>query len=299
MVLGILGPTASGKTGLSIDIANEINGEIVNCDSIAIYKYFDIGSAKPTKEEQSKAKFHLIDYIEPNIQYNVGDFQKVCHKTIDTLLQNKKTPIVCGGSGLYANAALEGIDNLPATSNEVREKTASIINTGKGVDFLVSIDKEYSKKIDLKNTRRLSRAIELYFMTGKIPSEIFASLKKEKRPPYLTIGLTMDKEILLNRINKRVDLMVKEGLFEEVEHLLTFVDKDATPMKSIGYKECIAFFEGLMTKEETIERIKISTRQFAKRQYTWFNKYSNVQWVDIKDINKIKHILEKNYEQNS
>lgn len=289
MILGILGPTASGKTSLSIDLSNEINSEIISCDSVAVYKGFDIGSAKPTKEERKKAIFHLVDFVDPQVNYNVGDFAKESHKIIDNLLKNNKIPIISGGSGLYAMAALEGIDELPETTPDIREKVNKLIleDFESCVNKLKEIDLPFAEKLDLKNPRRVSRALEIYYMTKKAPSIVYEECKTKKRPDYKAYCLTMDREELIERINKRVDIMVELGLFEEVKSLIEMGYANTIPMGSIGYREVFDYYNGIYSKDEAIEKIKISTRQFAKRQYTWFRKYLNVEWIHIKDIENL------------
>ena len=291
MIIALLGPTATGKTALSVDIANEFLGEIVSCDSVAVYKGFDIGSAKPTKEERGKALFHLVDFADPKTPYNVGEFQEDAHRVIDDIIKRGRLPILSGGSGLYAQAALEGIDKIPPIPPEIREKVNSLIEKDYqgAVEKFVEIDPLRAGECDLKNPRRVAKALEIYYTTGKAPSVVYKESKKDERPPYMCFCLTAERDLLIERINKRVDLMVKAGLFEEVHNLLNCgIPKDCQPMSSIGYKECVEFFEGKYTKEEAIEKIKIATRQFAKRQRTWFRGMKNVLWVDINDINIIK-----------
>ena len=291
MIIALLGPTATGKTALSVHIANEFLGEIVSCDSVAVYKGFDIGSAKPTKEEREKALFHLVDFADPKTPYNVGEFQEDAHRVIDDIIKRGRLPILSGGSGLYAQAALEGIDKIPPIPPEIREKVNSLIEKDYqgAVEKFVEIDPVRAGECDLKNPRRVAKALEIYYTTGKAPSVVYKENKKDERPPYMCFCLTAERDLLIERINKRVDLMVKAGLFEEVRNLLNCgIPKDCQPMSSIGYKECVEFFEGKYTKEEAIEKIKIATRQFAKRQRTWFRGMKNVLWVDINDTNIIK-----------
>jgi len=287
-IIAIAGPTASGKTALSIALAKEFDGEIVSADSVAVYKHLDIISAKPDKKEQEQAKFHMIDIVSPYDNYSVGDFQRDAQKAIDDILNRGKTPIICGGSGLYLNAALVGLDNgIPSSTKEVREDVDNLYKEH-GLEYLgeylKSIDPEYAEKIDLKNPRRLTRAIEIYKLTNKKPSLVFSEAKTSERPEYVTFGLTMPKDILHERINKRVDLMISSGGIEEVKGLLDIgVSRESTAMQSIGYRELVLYLDGIYTLDEAIERIKISTRQFAKRQYTWFNKYGNVIWLDTQN----------------
>lgn len=297
MIIAVLGPTASGKTGLSIELAQEFKGEIISADSVAVYKGFDIGSAKPTEEERQKAIFHLVDCTDYTQNYSVGDFQRDAHLICDDILKRGRLPIISGGSGLYAKAALEGLDNVPQTTPQIREKVNSLIENDfeKSVELLKKADPKICETADLKNPRRVGRLLEIYEMTGKAPSEVYNECRCAKRPDYTAFCLTMERDRLIERINRRVDLMVEMGLFEETENLLnTGVPKDCQPMGSIGYKECVAYFDGILSKDEAIERIKISTRQFAKRQYTWFRKYSNVIWTDIKDIKTINNYIKRN-----
>lgn len=299
MVIAVLGPTASGKTGLSAELAQEFGGEIVSADSVAVFRGFDIGSAKPDREEREKAVFHLVDIKDPNEKYTVGDFQRDSHAVIDDIIRRGKIPIVSGGSGLYAKTALEGLDNVPQTDSNTREKVASLLKEDyeKCVGILLNADPDAEKYIDLKNPRRLARYLEILFITGKAPTKVFRESIKETRPPFKSFCLTMEREKLIKRINERVDLMVEKGLFRETENLLNNGAKeDCQPMTSIGYKECVAYFQGKMTKDEAIERIKISTRQFAKRQYTWFRKYSSAEWTDTENTEKIKKYI-RGYEK--
>ncbi len=296
MIVALVGPTATGKTALSVEIANEFGGEIVSCDSVAVYKGFDIGSAKPTKEERERAVFHLVDFADPRDTYNVGEFQRDAHRVIDDILERGKLPIVSGGSGLYAQVALEGIDKVPPISAEIRKKVSALIeNDYEGaVRKFLEIDPKRASQCDLKNPRRVGKALEIYYATGKAPSVVYEESEKVKRPPYVCFCLTAKRDVLVDRINKRVDLMVEAGLFEEVENLLKAgVPKDCQPMTSIGYRECVAYFDGVYSKEEAIEKIKISTRQFAKRQRTWFRGRENVLWVDISEKNIIREKIKQ------
>ena len=289
MIIGIFGPTASGKTAFSIKLAEKINGEIVNCDSVAVYKYFNIGSAKPTEMERQEAKFHLVDFVEPTTLYSAGDYEKDAHKTIDQILETGKIPIVSGGSGLYGKVALEGMDNVPETTPQIREKIGLEIEQDfpGAVQRLLEIDREFALTLDLANPRRVSRALEIYELTGEKPSTVYQNAKAPKRPPWKAYCIDWDRDALIERINLRVDNMVKEGLFEEVEFLMKNFPLTCQPFSTIGYKECVSFFKGEFTKDETIEKIKISTRQFAKRQRTWFRKYSNVELITLGDLDKI------------
>jgi len=282
-VVGIAGPTASGKTALSIELANILGGEIVSADSMAVYKKMNISTAKPDSFEQKKAVFHLIDIEDPCNDYNVGKFEEDSHKAINTILSQNKYAIICGGSGLYMKAACEGLGNkIPECNKDLRESLENIYKR-KGLDFfcnyLENIDPEIIKTIDIKNPRRVKRMIEIYKSTGITPSNMLKKESKTSRPDYKIFAITMPREILIERINNRIDSMIKKGLIEEVESLKNKISN--TAKQAIGYKEILAYINNESTKEEAIERLKISTRQFAKRQYTWFKKNKDIIWLDI------------------
>ena len=239
-----------------------------------------------SKDEKNEYKLNINNYI---------GYENI-NKTIDKILEKGKLPIVSGGSGFYAKIAFEGIDSIPEITSEIREKVGEFIkNDFEGaLKKLLEIDKDFANSIDIKNPRKVSRGLEIFELTGKKPTQVFAESKKPERPPYKAYCLTVDREKLIERINLRVDNMVKIGLFEEVENLLKVgVSPNCSPMTSIGYKEIVAYFQGKMTKDEAIERIKISTRQFAKRQYTWFRKYSDVNWVNVENIDLIKQNIKE------
>ena len=282
-IVGITGPTASGKTALSIELANILGGEIVSADSMAVYKEMNISTAKPDLFEQKKAIFHLIDIEDPCNDYNVGKFEEDSHKAIDIILSQNKYAIICGGSGLYMKAACEGLGNkIPECNKNLRESLEKI-HQRKGLNFLCNylenIDPEIIETIDVKNPRRVKRIIEIYKSTGITPSSILKRENRVSRPNYKIFAITLPREILVERINNRIDSMIEKGLFEEVESLKNKISN--TAKQAIGYKEILAYINNETTKKEAIERLKISTRQFAKRQYTWFKKNKDIIWLDV------------------
>lgn len=286
-VVGIAGPTASGKTRLSIELAGILDGEIVSADSMAVYKDMDIGTAKPDKEEKNRAVFHMVDLLEPENEYNVGRFQEDSHTVIDNIISRGKTAIVCGGSGLYMKAACEGLGaKMPECSLTLRNSIERIYER-KGLGFLKEylkkIDPEITASLDMENPRRLKRAVEIYKSVGVPPSSLLKDEDLPKRPEHLIFALTMPREILIERINSRIDIMIEKGLIEEVRGLKDRLS--ITAGQAIGYKEILLYLNNECTKEEAIERLKISTRQFAKRQYTWFRKDENIVWIDIFEKN--------------
>ena len=285
-VIVIVGPTASGKTALSIELAKKIDGEIVSCDSMQIYKYMDIGSAKPTIEEMQGIKHYMIDIVEPNERFNVAEYKKQAELAIEEILSKGKIPIVIGGTGLYADSLIYGVEYPEIEfDEEYRKELESLAKTQEGLKKLYEeakkIDEEAIEKISENDKKRILRILEIYHSTGKTKTELeIESRKNGPKYDYRVFAINMDRNILYDRINKRVDLMIKNGLLQEVEELLKKYDKFPTAMQGLGYKEVVEFFEEKITKEEMIEKIKQETRRYAKRQLTWFRKNKNTIWLD-------------------
>mgnify|MGYP004617049941 CR=1 FL=1 len=285
-VIVIVGPTASGKTSLSIELAKKINGEIVSCDSMQIYKDMDIGSAKPTKEEMQGIKHYLIDEVNPTKRFSVAEYKKRAEDAIEEILLKEKVPIVVGGTGLYANSLIYGIEYEDIKfDEEYREKLMEIAKSEEGLKSLYEeaekIDKEAMEKISINDKKRIIRVLEIYHVTGKNKTnQEKESRKNEIKYDYKIYGINMERNILYDRINKRVDIMLKQGLEEEVKNLLKKYPEFPTAMQAIGYKEFIQYFDGEITKEEAVEKIKQETRRYAKRQLTWFKKIEGLTWID-------------------
>ena len=296
----ICGPTASGKTSLSIELAKKINGEIVSCDSMQIYKDMTIGTAKPTIDEMQGIKHYLIDFISPEERYSVADYKRDATKAMKEIISKGKVPIVVGGTGLYLEALIYNIEyNEIETDLKYREELEKI-EEAEGLEKLYKmaneIDKKAMEKISHKDKKRSFRVLEIYHSTGKTKTELeIESRRNEPEFDYLLFGITMDREKLYDRINKRVDLMMEQGLIEEVENLLKKYKDFPTAMQGLGYKEVVEYLKGITTKEEMIEKIKMETRRYAKRQLTWFRKYKNLIWIDgLNDLqNNIDIILEE------
>ena len=299
-VIVICGPTASGKTALSIELAKKINGEIISSDSMQIYKDMNIGTAKPTKEEMQGIKHYLIDFVEPNIRYSVADFKKDAEKAIEEVLKKGKYPIIVGGTGLYIDSLIYGIEYQDIKlDEEYRKKLESIAQKDKGLEELYNkakeIDEKAIQKISPNDKKRIIRILEIYKATGKNKTEQEEeSRKKGVKYDYKVFAINMEREKLYERINQRVDIMVQQGLVEEVENLLKKYDKFPTAMQGLGYKEVVEYLENKCTKEEMIEKIKMETRRYAKRQLTWFRKNKETIWLNAEDSiqNNIKIILE-------
>lgn len=281
------GPTACGKTGFSIKLAKEIGGEIISADSMQVYRYMDIGTAKVTPEEADGVPHYLIDEFDPDEEYNVMLFQQKAKAYMEEIWAKGKTPILVGGTGFYINALLYDND-FTETENDTsyREECYKLAQEqGPEVLFerLKEVDPEYAEIMHANNVKRVTRALEYHYLTGQKFSEHNAE-QKEKETPYdaAVIILNMDREKLYERIELRIDMMMQEGLLEEVKGLL---DKGYTPdlvsMQGIGYKEFIPYFNGECTLEEAVTQLKTNTRRFAKRQLTWFRRQIEGLWVDL------------------
>ena len=299
-VVVICGPTASGKTALSIELAKRINGEIVSADSMQIYDEMNIGTAKPDQEEMQGIKHYLIGNIKPTNRYSVSEFKKDAISAIKEIISKGKMPIVVGGTGLYVNSLVYGIDYPEIQTNLEYRKELERIVEEKGLQYLfekaVEIDKEAMKNISPNDKKRILRVLEIYKETGKTKTELERESRKNGIPyDYKIFAINMPREILYDRINRRVDIMIEKGLIDEVSSLYEkYGESMLTSMQAIGYKEVVEFLKGNCTKEEMIEKIKMETRRYAKRQLTWFRKIENIQWLDgLNDIqNNVNIILE-------
>ena len=301
-VIVIVGPTASGKTSLSIELAKKINGEIVSCDSMQIYKDMDIGSAKPTKEEMQGIKHYIIDEVLPTERFSVARYKQEAEEAIEEILKKEKTPIVVGGTGLYANSLIYGIEYDDIKLDEkYREELMKIAETQEGLEKLYNeakkIDEKATEKISPNDKKRICRVLEIYHATGKTKTQIEIESRANKpKYDYLVFGISMDREKLYERINKRVDIMIEDGLIDEVKKVLNKYDDFPTAMQGLGYKEVVEYINGDTTKEEMIEKIKMETRRYAKRQLTWFRRYDNITWIDgLDDIQKNVNIIWEEY----
>lgn len=299
-VIVICGPTASGKTALSIELAKKINGEIVSADSMQIYDEMSIGTAKPDKEEMQGIKHYLVGNISPTKRYSVSEYKNDAMKALNEIIQNKKMPIVVGGTGLYVNSLIYGIDYPEIETDFEYRKQLEKIADEKGLDYLYEkakkIDEEAMKSISNNDRKRIIRVLEIYKETGKTKTQLEEDSRKNGVPyDYHVFAINMPREILYDRINRRVDIMIEKGLIEEVEQLYKkYGNQLRTSGQGIGYKEVIDYLNGEYSKQEMIEKIKMETRRYAKRQLTWFRKIPNIIWLDgLDDIqNNVNIILE-------
>ena len=290
-VVAIIGPTASGKTALSIRLAKEIDGEIINGDSMQIYRGLDIGTAKITKEEMEGIPHHLLDIKEPSESFSVAEYQQLVRGKIEEIQSRGKMPIIVGGTGLYVQSVLYDFQFTKQEINEQArddyDKELQQIGPEAMHQKLVQIDPVAAAQIHPNNTRRIIRALEMAQLAGVSRAE--EQFNRGDIPLYkhLIIGMNMEREKLYERINLRVDLMMEAGLLEEVRSLFDAGIRDVQSIKAIGYKELYAYFDGLISLEEAIEQIKQNSRRYAKRQLTYFRNKMDVQWIG-NDWNKIK-----------
>ncbi len=294
-IVVICGPTASGKTGLGIAVSKQINGEIISSDSMQIYKEMDIGTAKPTKDEQAEAKHHLIDFVSPDQRYSVADFKMDAEKKIEEILSQGKTPIIVGGTGLYVNSLIYNIEYKEEKTDLEYRKSLESTELSKLYEEALKIDEIAAKKISQNDRKRITRILEIYHTTGKTKTELDKESIKEAKYNYKIFVLSMDREKLYDRINLRVDLMIKDGLIDEVKSILQKYDDFPTAMQGLGYKEVVEYLNGDISKEEMIEKIKMETRRYAKRQLTWFRSYKDAIWLDGLDKreNNVRIIMEE------
>lgn len=287
-VIVIVGPTASGKTGVSIDLAKKINGEIISADSMQIYKKMNIGTAKVTPEEADGIKHYLVDVLNPDEEFSVAKYKELAEQAIEEILKKGKVPIIVGGTGLYVSVLTNGIE----LSEEKEDNSIRILLEERvkkeGIDGLYSelqeIDPESALKIDKNNTRRVIRALEIYKLTGKTKTQADKDSIKEPKYDYSIYGILTDREELYNRINMRVDIMIEQGLIEEVKELREKYNFSKTALQGIGYKEVIEYLDGRVSKKEMIEKIKLESRRYAKRQMTWFKRDKNIKWYSRDEI---------------
>ena len=285
-VIVILGPTAVGKTKLSVELAKKINGEIINADSTQVYKNLNIATAKITEEEKENIVHHLFDVKEINDDYTVYDYQKDVRKLIDDIKSRGKTPILVGGTGLYIKAALYDYE---FDEEELIVSDYSKYSTDELYSMLLKIDSE--TKIHKNNRKRIERTLDVYNSKGKLDKK---TNKDTLLYDSIFIGLTTSRELLYDRINLRVDKMLDDGLLEEAKWLYDTNVRTKAVMTPIGYKELFEYFDGNITKDEAIELIKKNSRRYAKRQYTWFNNQMNVNWFNV-DFDNFNNTIDEVY----
>lgn len=275
----IVGPTGIGKTNLSIEIAEQLNAEIISCDSRQMYRELKIGTAVPTPKQLAQVQHHFIGNLSIHDYYNAAQFETEVLFLLERIFKYSNYALMVGGSGLYVDAVTKGIDDLPTISKEVRKKLQEEYEE-KGLLYLQErlkkIDKDYYKVADLNNSKRVLKALEVYEMTGKKYSELRTETVKKRNFLIKKIGLTMDREKLYERINRRVDEMIEEGLVEEAKQFLPYKNKNS--LNTVGYKELFGYFSGEYDLNEAIRLIKRNSRHYAKRQLSWFHRDKEIEW---------------------
>ncbi|MEZ4841967.1 MAG: tRNA (adenosine(37)-N6)-dimethylallyltransferase MiaA [Flavobacteriaceae bacterium] len=295
-LITIIGPTAIGKTALSIKIAKHFNTEIISSDSRQFFKEMYIGTAVPSDLELSEVKHHFIQNISIHTEYNVGQFERDSMELLQELFKKHQIVVMVGGSGLYVDAVLKGLDNFPDVNPEIREnlkKELGLFGISHLQDQLKKLDPVTYEKIDLENHQRVIRALEICIGTGKPYASFLTEATAKRNFTPIKIGLTADRQIIYDRINQRVDIMMEEGLLEEVKELVTY--KKLNALQTVGYKELFLYLNNEMPLETAIEEIKKNTRRFAKRQLTWYRKDDEIKWFDYQEdvSNIINYIFEK------
>jgi len=302
-VIILLGPTGVGKTGVSILLAKALGTEIISADSMQIYKHMNIGTAKPTSEERSIIKHHMIDIVYPWESFSVGGYVTAVLPIINGLLEKRKIPIVIGGTGLYIKAMTRGIFSGPSADWTLREAFLAIEKEEKGslYSYLKELDHEAADSITPNDTRRIIRALEVCLKSNMSISEMQKRLTQPLPYEFIKIGLSRERKELYKMIEKRVDKMIIDGLVNEVKKVIEMIGDAVTPlpsMQAIGYKEVAMYLHGEITLDEAVRLVKRGTKRYAKRQFTWFRKEEDIHWVDITGINesheafmRVNHVL--------
>ncbi|MDR1616042.1 MAG: tRNA (adenosine(37)-N6)-dimethylallyltransferase MiaA [Syntrophomonadaceae bacterium] len=297
-LLAVVGPTATGKSYLAVDIAEKLNGEIISCDSMQIYKGLDIGSGKLTPEERKNVLHHMLDIADIGENYSVAQFAEAARQLIEEINSRGKIPVLAGGTGLYYQAVVDNYEFFSLEKKkDVRHKWEKIISD-KGLDDvyaeLLKTDPDYASKISAKDKKRIVRALEVYELTGKP----FSKQRKKTDMNYdlLAIGLNAERRELYERINRRVDRMLEQGLLDEVLALMERgYDLENNAMHALGYKQALYYCKGLAGYEETVAAVKKETRNYAKRQLTWFKKDKRIQWINVDNSDDRESIFRKFY----
>ena len=279
----IAGPTGVGKTKISINLASELNAEIISSDSAQVYKGLNIGTAKITEKEMQGIKHHLIDIVEPISKYSVGNFEKDANKILNQ--NSEKNFLLVGGTGLYINSVTNGLSILPEADKKTREYLTTLDNQTL-LELALKYDEEATKEIHPNNRVRLERVVEVFLLTGQKFSELSKKNIKNNNFKFLKIALERDRKNLYDRINKRVDIMFEQGLVDEVKNLYKIYGKKLYKLNIIGYNEVIDYISGKISLDEAGYRIKLNSRHYAKRQFTWFKSDKEYQWFNLDEVSE-------------
>lgn len=296
-VIAIVGPTCSGKTYLSLKLAEILKSEIISADSRQFYKLLNIGTAKPTADELKKIRHHFIDFLDPYILYDASQFGKDAEEIIENLFTQKKIPIVVGGSGLYIKALIDGISETADTDEEFRKKLRqlrAIFGNKFLYDELKKVDPVSAAKMLPQNWNRVMRALEVFYITGKPIWQHHENQTKVYKYNFFQFGLNWERETLYKNINDRVDKMIEDGLVDEVKKILSLgYNESLNSLNTVGYKEIVSYLKNEIIFDEAIRLIKINSRHYAKRQLTWFRKDKRIKWFDVKQFDELDIIVEK------
>ena len=300
VIYAIVGPTASGKSRLAMELAKRHGGEIISCDSMQVYKKMDIGTAKPTEAERTEIRHHLIDIVEPDVNFSCQDYAECADEAISDCMSRGKIPIVCGGTGLYLDTLIRGGNSAPsADTSLIRDNLTKRCENGESTEIyeeLKRVDPESAEAIHPNNIKRVIRALEIFYSCGLPKSELDRRSKHEKvKYDARVIGLRyLDRNILYRRIEERVDKMLSDGLLREAEALMRegIFEKSRTAAQAIGYKELLGYLSGNCSLEEATEKLKIATRRYAKRQITWFGAKDYVTFTDMDEAGAEKRFEE-------
>ncbi len=298
-IICVCGPTAVGKTKYAIELAKAVNGEVVSADSMQLYKFMDIGSAKPTAEEQAEVRHHLVDFVDPRSGFSVAEYQAAAKAAINDIFSRGKVPVISGGTGLYISSLIYEMDFAGAPRDDCFRERLEGLAKERGNEYvhglLRELDPEAAERIHPNNLKKLIRAIEVAESTGRGIPAFEESFRPTGDYDYTLIGLMRDRQELYDRIDRRVDLLVEMGLEEEIKRLLEMgLTADDISMKGIGYKEIIGYFNGEYDFDEAVRLVKRNTRHYAKRQMTWLRRYEEMHWVNLSELDEtaaMKEIL--------
>ena len=279
----IAGPTGVGKTNLSLEVALKTNSEIISADSMQVYKYLDIGTAKIKENEKKGVLHHMIDVVEPVHKYSVGEYHRETGKVIDGIEKRGKNIVLAGGTGLYINSVTEGIAELPESRPDLRAELEKL-SLDELNERLKNLDIEEYEKVDRMNKRRVVRSVEVCLLSGKKASELKKNNIKNNNCKFVKFALERDREILYDRINRRVDIMMEEGMLSEAEEIYKNYRSGIDEIAAIGYRELFMYFKGEKSLNESIELIKQNSRNYAKRQFTWFKNDSSYRWINLDKV---------------
>jgi tRNA dimethylallyltransferase len=296
-VVILVGPTAVGKTSASIPLAQRLDAEVISADSRQIYKHMSIGTAKPTPEEMQDVPHHLVDTLAPEEKYTAGQFARDAARIIEEIYVRGKQPLIVGGAGLYIKALTQGLFDKKSTDKQVRRDLQRQAETG-GIQGLYEefrrVDPAYASEVHINDEKKIIRALEIYRVTGEPPSRHFAQAEHAGlEHPCHILGLTMDRQRLYDKINRRVELMIEQGLIEEVKGLLSKgYTGDENALQTVGYQEIFAYLAGELSLEDAVNQIQTNTRHYAKRQMTWFRNQHEVTWFDLDEYSSREQLVE-------